>query len=279
MNEKQKIGLGTVQFGSHYGISNKSGKTEPEEVTRILNVASKHQIRILDTASAYGDAEKVLGMNDLRQFSVISKFMQPEDADALFLQLQNTLTDLNIENLYGYLAHRPVHLLENLYLWDELEKYREKNIIKKIGFSLNRPEELDNLLKAGIIPELVQLPYNYFDRRFEESIEILKDKNCEIHVRSAFLQGLFFKKREELSLFFDDVKLLIEKLQQNVRHLPASLLAFTMKHPLIDHVIVGVENSGQLVENLSMLEQAEPLPDLNTKLSEKILMPSNWPET
>ena len=278
MNEKQKIGLGTVQFGSHYGISNKSGKTEPEEVSRILNIASKHHLRILDTASAYGDAEKVLGLNDLSRFSVISKFMPPGDTDALSRQLQNTLADLNIENLYGYLAHRPLHLLENLYLWDELQKYRKKKIIQKIGFSLNKPEELDQLLKAGITPDLVQIPYNYFDRRFEESLKILKEQNCEIHTRSTFLQGLFFKKREELSLFFNDVKPLIESLHQNVRHLPASLLAFAMNHPLIDHVIVGVENSGQLVENLTMLEHAEPLPDLDSKLPEKILMPSNWPE-
>ena len=278
MNEKQKIGLGTVQFGSHYGISNKSGKTETEEVSRILNIASKHHLRILDTASAYGDAEKVLGLNDLNRFSVISKFMPPGDTDALSRQLQNTLADLNIENLYGYLAHRPLHLLENLYLWDELQKYRKKKIIQKIGFSLNKPEELDQLLKAGITPDLVQIPYNYFDRRFEESLKILKEQNCEIHTRSAFLQGLFFKKREELSLFFNDVKPLIETLHQNVRHLPASLLVFAMNHPLIDHVIVGVENSGQLVENLTMLEHAEPLPDLDSKLPEKILMPSNWPE-
>ncbi len=277
MNEKQKIGLGTVQFGSYYGISNKSGKTEPGEVSKILEVASKHHIRILDTASAYGDAEKVLGMNNLSRFSVISKFMPPKNSDALHQQLQNTLSDLNIENLYGYLAHRPFHLLENLYLWDELQKFREKSIIKKIGFSLNRPQELVQLIEAGITPDLVQLPYNYFDRRFEESLKILKKQNCEIHTRSAFLQGLFFKKREELSLFFDDAKPLIESLHQNVRHLPASLLAFVMKHPLIDQVIVGVENSGQLVENLTMLEHAEPLPDLVSKLSEKILMPSNWP--
>ena len=279
MNEKQKIGLGTVQFGSYYGISNKSGKTEPGEVSKILEVASKHHIRILDTASAYGDAEKVLGMNNLSRFSVISKFMPPKNSDALHQQLQNTLSDLNIENLYGYLAHRPFHLLENLYLWDELQKFREKSIIKKIGFSLNRPQELVQLIEAGITPDLVQLPYNYFDRRFEESLKILKKQNCEIHTRSAFLQGLFFKKREELSLFFDDAKPLIESLHQNVRHLPASLLAFVMKHPLIDHVIIGVENSRQLVENLTMLVHAEPLPELDITLSEKILMPSNWPET
>ncbi len=279
MNEKQKIGLGTVQFGTRYGISNKSGKTEPEEVARILNIASKHHIRILDTASAYGDAEIVLGMNDLSRFSVVSKFMTPKDAGALHQQLQNTLSDLNIESLYGYLAHRPLHLLENQYLWDELQKYREKNIIKKIGFSLNRPQELVQLLNAGITPDMVQVPYNYFDRRFEESIKILREINCEIHARSAFLQGLFFKKREELSLFFNDVKPLIDSLHQNVRHLPASLLAFVMKHPLIDHVIIGVENSRQLVENLTMLVHAEPLPELDITLSEKILMPSNWPET
>jgi len=39
-----KIGLGTVQFGMSYGISNIKGKTSTEEVSKILQLAKSKNI-------------------------------------------------------------------------------------------------------------------------------------------------------------------------------------------------------------------------------------------
>ena len=39
-----KIALGTVQFGLEYGISNKNGITEIDEVERIINRATDYKI-------------------------------------------------------------------------------------------------------------------------------------------------------------------------------------------------------------------------------------------
>ena len=58
-----KLGLGTVQFGTDYGISNKLGQTSADEVRKILEFAAGHGIRYLDTAPAYGTSEAVLGEN------------------------------------------------------------------------------------------------------------------------------------------------------------------------------------------------------------------------
>lgn len=55
-----KLVLGTVQFGMDYGIQ---GGRRPKEkdVEEILSYAADHGIHYFDSASAYGNAEKVVG--------------------------------------------------------------------------------------------------------------------------------------------------------------------------------------------------------------------------
>lgn len=278
MNLKSKLGLGTVQFGLDYGISNKDGKTSSEEVTKILTYAKAQGIDTLDTASAYGGAEKVLGGNDLNGFRIISKFMPPQKDETLNSQLHQSLKRLKQENLYGYLAHRPLNVLENPLIWKELQSLKKEGLVKKIGFSFNLPSELSKILQAGFIPDLIQIPFNYFDQRFKQQIISLKEQGCEIHTRSTFLQGLFFVNPEKMNCFFDEVNPVIKNLQSTVKNLSGSLLRFVAEQPFIDKVILGVENSSQLKTNLDTLETAEQLPALGQKISDKILIPSGWPK-
>ncbi len=56
-----KLGLGSAQFGLDYGIANPAGKTPPDEVRRVLGDAHRAGVRLVDTASLYGDSEEVLG--------------------------------------------------------------------------------------------------------------------------------------------------------------------------------------------------------------------------
>lgn len=275
-NLLQKIGIGTVQFGTDYGISNTQGQTPPDEVTRILEICRQYGVTLLDTASAYGEAEKVIGANDLKGFRIVSKFMPPEIL-SIEDQLKQSLTNLYRDSLYGYLAHRPKDLLNNPAQWVVLQQLKDLGRIKKIGFSLNKPAELHALIKENMIPDLVQLPFNYFDKRFENDLELLKRYNCEIHTRSVFLQGLFFKKTEELSLFFDQVKPVIQRLQRDYSSLAQSLLMHVLQHPLIDRVIIGVNNSKQLLSNLTGFGPTEELPPIQIEIPDEILIPSNWP--
>ena len=70
-----EIGLGTVQFGMNYGISNKGGKTSTLDASKLLQVATDNHIDVLDTASAYGTSESVLGeiLPKLHRFKVVTK--------------------------------------------------------------------------------------------------------------------------------------------------------------------------------------------------------------
>lgn len=278
MEHKSKLALGTVQFGLNYGISNSKGQTTQDEVRRILDLAIKNNINLLDTASAYGNSELVLGECGVEQFDVVSKFITPPEGEKVSVQLNNTLNNIGKKSIYGYLSHRPQELVNKPWLWEELDSFKEQGIIQKRGFSLNTPQELKVLLENEFYPDIIQVPYNYIDYRFEAMMIELKAKGCEIHTRSAFLQGLFFKAPKGLPTFFDEVKPVLEDLQS--QHVPIArlLLNFVMEKPFIDKVIIGVENSAQLAQNLSDVKSGAYLPKFGGVISEKILMPLNWPK-
>lgn len=278
MDLRSKLGIGTVQFGLPYGISNVQGQTLPGEIEKILRLACDMGIDLLDTASAYGNAQALLGNTDLASFKIVSKFLPPDRDNTLGNRLKQTLRELKVKGLYGYLAHRPLSLLDNPHWWEEILEMKKTGLISKVGFSLNRPGELDELTAMGFFPDLVQVPFNYFDQRFKEHMVRLKDHGCEIHARSVFLQGLFFTEPDKLPSFFAEVRSRIISLQSSTKYLSGALLKYVLQNPLIDRVIIGVENADQLLANLEMLDHADDLPLPDFTVSEDILTPSNWPQ-
>ncbi|WP_343695606.1 aldo/keto reductase [Flavobacterium sp.] len=271
-----KIGLGSVQFGMQYGVSNLTGQTSQNEVLNVLRTAKKYDISIIDTASAYGNAEKVLGDNDLTKFKIVSKFISEKNIQNEF---DKSLANLKLNSIYGYLSHRPLSLLNNPTLWEELQFLKSNKKVEKIGFSLNSPQEIDKLLEKGYTPDLVQVPYNYFDNRFKDSLIALKNMGCEIHTRSVFLQGLFFTDVQKLPSFFDDTKEIIKSLQLDLgQDLSKSLLKYVLSLDFIDTVIMGVNDEKQLKDNLKNIDLSRNLPDQDFDFTDQILMPSNWPK-
>lgn len=279
MSLKSKIGLGTVQFGLDYGISNKSGKTPEVEAIRILEFARSEGIDTVDTAIAYGDSEKVLGTFELNDFKVVSKYLPPSELKlTINEQLRQSLNNLGQKSIFGYLAHRPQDLLNKPSQWNELEEFKNQGLVQKIGFSLNTPRELEELLNVGYQPDIIQVPYNYFDRRFENLMKQLFIEGCEIHSRSSFLQGLFFRDPKTLSSHFNEVKGLLSEVRCSTNNIAGSLLNFVLEKSFVSRVIVGVDNKTQLKENIESLSNTYFLKDIDFELPDSILNPSNWPK-
>lgn len=279
MKLNHKIGLGTAQFGMNYGVSNLLGQTSENEVARILDSAYEMGIKLIDTASAYGNAQSILGKNKMQRFKVMSKFMSFSDKGSVTAQLEECLEQLQINQLYAYLAHRPAELLKEIHTWEELLKIREDGKIEKIGFSLNSPKELEDLLINGFEPDVIQVPFNYFDNRFYDHIIRLKSKGCEIHCRSVFLQGLFFLSPAELPIFFDSVKRPIRDLQKKFGdNLANVLLKYVASQEFIDFVMIGVENEFQLKKNLIDLDATPEISTCQLTIPESVLMPFAWPK-
>ena len=273
----QKIALGTVQFGTHYGISNSSGKTDVGEVERILAFCGERGINTIDTAFAYGNSETVLGCFDLSSFRIVSKFLPAGDSiPTLGEQLKISLDRLKIGKLYGYLAHRPREVAPRQ--WEHLQTLKQQGLIEKIGFSFSDPGEIRYVLDKGLIPDLVQAPFNFLDNRFVELLKSMKERyRTEVHTRSAFLQGLFFMDPSGLPDFFDPVRKTLKQIN-GLSNKGGLLLRYTLSPDFVDRVVVGVNNLAQLADNLLQLEQAAELLSPNREeYPSECLTPSQWP--
>jgi len=278
-----KLALGTVQFGLNYGISNVCGKTEEKEVVNIIETAWQNGIDTIDTARGYGDSEGVLGKTLRHPFRIVTKFPVSADTPQKIEQsLRASLKALGTENAYGFLAHDADILIKCPELWKMLVGLRKKKVVEKIGFSLYKPEQLKRLIELGILPDIVQFPYNFLDQRFKPFFQKLKSMGVEIYARSVFLQGLFFMKPCQLSIHFESLKPLLKRLQLELPDkddLAAWLVQFVLKEKDIDKIVIGVNNSQQLKAILSgLLNQYSISVDTDTNIPEELLMPNLWPQ-
>ena len=276
--------MGTVQWGLDYGISNTNGIPTDAELDAIVRLATQNGIDLFDTASQYGNAEARFGNYTAKNSSVVSKFSSVNHS-SLENEIQGSLERLNVEQLYGYLFHSPKDLINTPLLWDQMQNLKVKEKVKKIGYSLYSPEELELFLDKNWIPDIVQLPYSLLDRKFEPYFEQLKSLGTEIHIRSVFLQGLYFKSTETLSSTFNDLKRALIELAVMAKEFGLTTvelaLNFVLKNEYIDYAVIGVEQSKQLEEIISaskidfsknMVERVNTLSVENPTL----LNPSNW---
>lgn len=276
----KKLGIGTVQFGVKYGINNQTGQTSETDAHIILDTALQLGINTLDTASGYGDAEQVLGRyKKITAFNTISKFIDVLDPKGLIEQFEETISNLKVKKLYGYIAHRPLHLLEHPILWETLLTMKQQGKFDKVGYSLNTVDELEILLEKEIIPDLVQVPFNFLDQRFKPYFAELKKLKCEIHTRSTYLQGLLLMPIEKIPEYFTSIKPLLTAINHQTKNSQGALLRYVLNEPAVDKVILGVENKMQLMQNIEALNDAIDIKPHEKKIPDHILIPSLWPKT
>lgn len=282
-----KLAIGSVQFGLTYGINNSEGQVTSSELKKILQTATENKIDTIDTAFAYGNSESNLGDAGIESFKIVSKLpacngLDPEIRNTFLQSLQR----LKRESIYGYLFHDYNTFLNHPSSWETLQSLKDENKVKKIGFSLYNPSDLEYLLDKKIEFDLIQIPFNAFDIRFASYFETLKEKGVEIHTRSAFLQGLFLRNSDTLPSFFDSVK---EKLQEMKElafasdiSVSALCLNYVLSYPEIDKVVIGVDNASQLHENIKSVlsfPKVALIKDKLTKLNvqdENIINPAKW---
>nr|WP_294937016.1 aldo/keto reductase [uncultured Flavobacterium sp.] len=281
-----KITLGTVQFGINYGISNTHGVPSDTELKAIFSAAEDGGIECLDTAQAYGNAEERLGQFSGNHFKIITKFPNVSGNEELEKMLSESLIRLKSDSIYGYLAHNADILIEKTFLWETLQQAKSKGKIQKIGFSLYSPEQLEKLLELNCIPDLVQLPYSILDRKFENKLAELKQLGTEIHVRSVFLQGLYFTNPTTLPEKLLPLKSALTDLQNICNESEVTVgdaaLNYVISNSNIDQIVMGVETAEQLKQNIQSVLNWKLGSDLFSKIEaieikdKSLLNPVNW---
>ncbi|NQV76550.1 MAG: aldo/keto reductase [Bacteroidetes bacterium] len=281
-----KLALGTVQFGINYGVSNDLGIPDDSELRRVFDIAFLNGITVLDTAPAYGNAEERIGVLSENRFKVVTKFVNVASRQALRDTLEQSIQRIKAEQLYAYMAHNSDELISKPDLWDFLRSEREKGRIKKIGYSLYTTDQLEQLLLLEMKPDIVQLPYNLIDSKFENYLPELKSYGTEIHIRSVFLQGLFFMDTESLPEKLQPLKSTLLEIKrlctENNLTIAQLLLSYVNHHPLINKIVVGVASARQLLENISDMATEHLSNDLLEQIKmikvadAELLNPVNW---
>jgi aryl-alcohol dehydrogenase-like predicted oxidoreductase len=285
-----RIALGTVQFGTNYGVANASGQVSIPEVQKILNFAKKNRIKTLDTASSYGESETVLGNYGLSNWEVVTKIPSiPENIsniqEWIVSQVESSLRRLNTEKVDGILLHDSDQILgkNRNIIRQSLSYLKESKLCKKVGLSIYDVNKINEYIKDGDI-DLIQAPLNIFDKRLIKSdiLEALKNRGIEIHARSIFLQGLLLLKRDSLPITFADSQSLFDEwhfwLRQNNLDAVEACLKFVTQYKDIDKIVLGVQDIQQLEKIVSIISNNTHVefPEWQSKINDKLINPSLW---
>lgn len=287
-----KIGLGTVQFGLDYGVSNKGGKTPVEEVKRIIEAAAQNNVRVIDTAALYGTSEDALGMAlpARHGFDIVTKTIKfgnaaigDEDAAALESAFARSLSRLKASSVYGLMMHDADDLFKDGggRLFEKMVELKEAGLVKKIGASVYTAGQIDRLL-SGFSIDLVQLPVNVLDQRLIRSGHLakLRSAGVEVHGRSAFLQGLLLMDPDGLPPFFEPVKEDLRRYHAFLEREKISpvhgAIGFVTGIDEIDTVVCGVETKDQLLDILKARPLSEAVFDAFAISDERMLNPAKW---
>jgi aryl-alcohol dehydrogenase-like predicted oxidoreductase len=282
-----KLALGTVQLGLPYGINNNSGKPSQAAAFDILDAASRFGIDLLDSAEAYGDSLAVIfnyiGRRPDAGFKVISKFISSDQR--LIETLNESMRAHNYTKLYAYMYHRFEDYVSEIYRAD-LNELKSKGYILKTGVSLYDTADLKMVVKDEEI-DIIQIPLNPFDLTSEKKnlLREAKIAGKEIHVRSVFLQGLFFKSTDELTgnlqVFAGPLEQFRKLIAQYGIDVRQACLNYAARQEFVDYVLIGVETRAQLEENVAAL-----LPAFDANLmreferiaipDKSLLNPANW---
>lgn len=291
---KDKLILGTVQFGLNYGINNTTGKIDTESVNKILDYAYDNQIYLLDTADAYGDSQSKIGnyhrQNPNKRFKILTKFKGVE-SDKLVEHTRNVLELLAVEKLECLSLH-DFSELKKSSVFLNYNKLKELGLTQKIGVSVYTPDECIEALSNELV-DTVQIPFNILDNenRWAQAFEFREKikRPTEIHSRSCFLQGLLYKNTQQIlsdTPYLKDLAGSLQEARSEAEKFNKTAAEYSINYCFqntnISAVLIGVDSIEQLIQNLTAIEKSLPQ-DAFKKINNiqirnpDLLNPSKWP--
>ena len=283
-----KLILGTVQFGLDYGINNSAGLPTLDKVYSILNQAYGH-VLTLDTASSYGVSEERIGKYHSeypkRVFDVNTKFSKGKIYNPLG-EVVAAMNRLNVSIIDTMMFHSLEDFNNNSEQMELLITEGKGRYFRKFGVSVYTVEELEKLKNISEV-EVIQVSFNLMDNDSKKGaiLKELKGLGKEIHVRSCFLQGLFFKSPDSLTCKLVDAGKYLQQINtiasDNSISLGELALSYCISKKYIDKVLIGVDSEEQLNQNLNWAsaqlsnDVEKEIDNINVK-EEVLLNPSKW---
>lgn len=278
---KGRFALGTVQLGKKYFSNN---HITQERANRILSLAFRERINLIDTARKYGRSEEYIGqflLKNKKRFFISSKLAPIKNStnekkiiDQVKKSIFKSLDLLNV-NYLDYLFIHDQKNINNETILEELSRLKKFGLIKNIGISIYDQKNLLYLKKK--IFNSVQLPFNLFDHRFLNFIA--KNKKYKIFARSLLLRGnivrhkISLPKRNKYNSLKKEINFFCSKNNyKNYFDLNFSFLNFFKKK--INYFLLGFQNTNEM-KILNEFKNATAMSKKNVKQVIKIVKKSN----
>ena len=282
-----RIVLGGAQLGLPYGILNGGETLSREEVARILDTAFGHGIDSIDTAIAYGQSESIIGETAQNRFKVISKLPPIPSSvsnvsEWVHAQVDASLSRLKCTSLDALLLHRPQDLtgIHGAELYDAISSLKIEKIIHRFGVSIYEPDELADIIGKFDI-DIVQAPFNVFDRRILGVIDQLAALNIELHVRSVFLQGVLIAgpagRPQRFEPWSEHFALFDEWVHSTGMSAMSCCLGFALQQPAVAKLVIGATSAESLAEIIASVpsDHVDVPAHLQSSI-EKLIDPRVW---
>lgn len=282
-----KFVLGTANFNMKYGLNNTKSFFKRSTILKVLKIIKKKNFLYLDTARDYNNTEKILGSFNLKNFKIITKIKNIRTKKNICDDLENnilkSINNLNIKKLYGLLLHSPLDLKKphGKKIYKVLLSLKKKGFVKKIGYSINSPGDLNTIYKK-FKPDLIQTPLNIFDQRIIQSgwLKRMRKDKIEIHARSIFLQGLLLRKKKDIPKRFIKFKNDFNKwyiwLNKNNCSALSACLNFVFSKKEIGKIVFGIDNIKQLNDILNIeIKNYNSFSNLKSN-NINLINPSRW---
>jgi aryl-alcohol dehydrogenase-like predicted oxidoreductase len=300
---KPRLGLGSAQWGMRYGVANRSGPPQREEIAKMLATARAAGIDFIDTARSYGDSERLIGelTGDDAHWTIATKLnadlgddsnCQPDNLERLLQGADGSLATshqhLGRKQIPILLLHRMQHRTAcSGSIWDRLRRERSEGRIGKLGISTISPREAFVAIDDDEV-EVVQVAANLADQRLVESsfFELARSRGVLVIVRSPFLQGALTLAIDQLPGHLVELGPLLQAIDDEAESTGTSRAELVFAHAgrLGDVVLVGCETEKQLRQNIAAWQRALTLPDpgpkfadLARRLPSDVIDPRTWP--
>lgn len=289
----KKIMIGTAQFGSEYGVSNKK-KISKNQIKKIFYFLEKKKIQKFDTAENYGDAELKIGTyNKIKKFTIstkissLKKVKQKDLEQKINSKVEDMCKKLNTNKINYLLLHdfKDIQRKDNKSkkIISILRKIKKSGKILNFGVSVYSCEDTEKIIENHKI-DFIQIPFNLFDQSLlkKNFYKKLQKKKIDIHIRSIFLQGLVFidykkEKNKKILKITKKLNFFLEKTKHEKMKL---LINFIKNYNFYKKIVIGVNSLNQLKEIIKIFEQNDNYNKnqfLQYKISDKSLIdPRNW---
>lgn len=275
--EVSELALGTVELGLDYGIEANGAFGRPSEADaiRLVHAALDAGISFLDTARAYGDSERVLGLAlaGKREQVVLATKVDPRSSSGVqwsdedlraFMQksLQTSLRLLRTDYVDIWMIHSIDEglLARRAVLAETFDDARRRGQIGWTGASFYGTSLPEVALTYDLF-DVIQVAYSVLDQRMGERVlPLAVEKRVGVVARSVLLKGVLTDRAEHLPAHLEQLRVHSRRFRELISELGSEVtpaqgaIAFASAQPQIDTVLVGARSMAELEEDLAALE-------------------------